>query len=260
MIGRKYESWIDGRNSAEGEACPVQRCTRRTRFYHKMEIETQSISDLPNHILTLGETYQEFETDGSFTRYFIRTRAPPTRDCWLGTVTPTSLYIEAIHREDGLYMSDITHAVFNMSYDIDLLERVFLVNVQNADTENFITQELYDQWPDDEYGAETKTFAHGTPGYQALLGTPFGKFVACLVLGSFPRGTRRISRILTWQNTTHPEPQMRFDIEPTPAQTQAPAQTQSKKRKGSDEPALPPAGKKQKAAFPKGKQVLYLPR
>ncbi|KAJ5107646.1 hypothetical protein N7456_004321 [Penicillium angulare] len=39
------------------------------------------------------------------------------------------------------------------------------------------------------------SFERGSPEYQELLGTRIGRMVAYLVLGAFPRGTRKISRI-----------------------------------------------------------------
>ncbi|KAJ5549589.1 hypothetical protein N7513_006823 [Penicillium frequentans] len=83
-------------------------------------------------------------------------------------------------------------------------------------TVGFVEPSLYDENVNgdpyfyNEYPG-VRTWNHDTDEYQALLGTQIGKISASLVLGAFTRGTRRISRVVTWINDSLLY--MRFDIE-----------------------------------------------
>lgn len=94
------------------------------------------------------------------------------------------------------------------------LKYVFQCNIINPETMLFVQKSLYVAanglgWPDDRL----RVWEEDTAEYQALLGTRLAKGVAYLVLGAFPRGTRRIARIVTWGGRYIPYVQMRFDIE-----------------------------------------------
>lgn len=139
----------------------------------------------------------------------------PGRDrviVWEGLVAPGILAIEEIVRKTGPYSSEIAHAVYENFFPVDTLEQVFIMDVQNENTDRFIVQELYTEvnglgWPDEE----VRYWQRDTPEFNALLGTDLGKVVASLVLGAFERGTRRISQIAICFSLDLP--QLRFDIE-----------------------------------------------
>lgn len=105
-------------------------------------------------------------------------------------------------------------------FHIDTLRHVFFENVQNLETAPFVRRALYTEennlsWP----RKSPQTWEYGTPEYDGLLGSRLGKIVGYLVLGAFPRGTRRITQIVTW--AADPENhdrrlQIRFDIDDVP--------------------------------------------
>lgn len=137
---------------------------------------------------------------------------------WDGRTGPGTIFIEDVQRASGStnpHISEITQAVYTRNHDIESLKRVFVCDIANTATVDLIKNKLYSQanglsWPD----PNVRIWEYGTPEYQALLGTPIGKMVAALVLGAFPRGTRRIVRIASWQVGSSNMPQLRFDIEP----------------------------------------------
>lgn len=145
-------------------------------------------------------------------------------DVWVGHTGPGVLFIEIVCRhEDSTepHSSEIAKAVYENDFDISELRYVFVVDVQNEQTKHYVETQLYTL---DENGwvvreTAVKIWDYGTPQYQSLLGTRIGKMLAYLVLGAFPRGTRRIARIATWYAETVGQSlgdlQIRFDIEKT---------------------------------------------
>jgi hypothetical protein len=145
---------------------------------------------------------------------------------WSG---PGLIALDTVSRSQGQGppVSQIAQAVYEKDFAISELRYVFVKSVINEETIGFVEETLYPandlQWstgPAWQYSWQytPRTWAYGTSEYDALLGTRIGKLVAYIVLGAFPRGTRRIERIVTWPGvdlSCH----MRFDIESTPTVT-----------------------------------------
>ncbi|CAG8089327.1 unnamed protein product [Penicillium salamii] len=124
-----------------------------------------------------------------------------------------------INRTDGMHWSDVAVSQYVMDNPIDTLRSIYFHDVINLDTKRFFTEELYPQRigmrfdARDNYEAEQPmTWSFGTPEYQGILGTTFGKGVCALLATYFPRGTVSIARIVSWK---YADLQIRFDIEPT---------------------------------------------
>ncbi|KAJ5288897.1 hypothetical protein N7478_001927 [Penicillium angulare] len=99
-------------------------------------------------------------------------------------------------------------AVFNALYQhtegsLDSLRHVYLAYVVNQQTHKLLKT----------YGRGIHLFVHGSPDYEAILGTRTGCMVASIILGGFPRGTRRITQIAGNDRTGEGYWDMRFDIE-----------------------------------------------
>ncbi|KAJ5497011.1 hypothetical protein N7463_008998 [Penicillium fimorum] len=117
-------------------------------------------------------------------------------------------------RADSEYWAQIAQAVYKDEHPIEDLKYVIQCNMINPETMLFVQKSLYVAdnglgWPDDRL----HVWEENTAEYQALLGTRLAKGVAYLVLWAFPRGTRRIARIVTWGGRYIPYIRMRFDIE-----------------------------------------------
>ncbi|CAI7631340.1 unnamed protein product [Penicillium glandicola] len=125
------------------------------------------------------------------------------------------LVAERIYREDGPHWNEVARAQYLLDFNLNTLRHVLFTDIENEETAPYIRHELYPRhgvlWPQAST-VDCMVFEHGSVEYQELLGTKLGKGVACLILSSFPRGTMKITRIVTWSNTTLP--QMRFEIEP----------------------------------------------
>ncbi|KAJ5367130.1 hypothetical protein N7541_001071 [Penicillium brevicompactum] len=120
-----------------------------------------------------------------------------------------------ITRDSLYHWSDIAVGQYTMDFRIETLRRIYFHHVINEDTHGFM-MDLYRSTMEGGFSrnpaAERQiVWSLGTPEYQAILGTTFGKGVAALLLTYFPRGTVIVARIVTWrQQDLH----MRFDIEP----------------------------------------------
>lgn len=134
---------------------------------------------------------------------------------WDGVLGPGVIFLEILMKPAWVKfprMSEITQAVYQKNFSLDDLRYVFVSDIINTDTRDFI-QNYLPELPRGDGGGYTKStaFEFGTEMYRALLATRIGKMIAYFVLGAFDRGTRRIARINVWFISY--KPQMRFDIE-----------------------------------------------
>ncbi|KAJ5800814.1 uncharacterized protein N7518_002882 [Penicillium psychrosexuale] len=130
-----------------------------------------------------------------------------------GAIIATSIF----RMEWGPRWSDVALALYKQDAAIGTLRYVFMVEVENDETLPLVGKVLYrnNDLPGPETRGTTPTiyaWDMNTPEFQQILGTQLGRAVACLVLGAWPMGTHRITRIHTWflKRDLH----MRFDIEP----------------------------------------------
>jgi hypothetical protein len=115
-------------------------------------------------------------------------------------------------------MSEIIQVMYQHFFNLSSLHYMFLQDVVNRQTRDLVTSKLYHNhganWPNWEGGQwyyAPMTWEYDTPEYDALMGTSLGRTIGYLILGAFPRGTRRILRILTWPDSGTGL-NMRFDI------------------------------------------------
>ncbi|KAJ5953310.1 hypothetical protein N7454_000206 [Penicillium verhagenii] len=149
---------------------------------------------------------------------FYRTEAEPRNvySEWTGIIGPGMIIIEAIGRSKNTvtplpYTSQLTKAAYEEYFNPEGLKYVFVDNIVNEETNSFMWTFIYPEWKKGLRDAPPKSFAYNTADYQALLGTRIGKVVVYFLLNTFARGTRRISKIVSWvENYTL---QLRFDIE-----------------------------------------------
>ncbi|KAJ5733111.1 hypothetical protein N7533_013558 [Penicillium manginii] len=131
--------------------------------------------------------------------------------------------IERVKGSDAPQISEVTLALFKHLFDINDLRYVFVYMVINPETLRFIQTQLYSEdkglrWAVSQSDVDLEdpeTWEHGTPEYDALLGTRIGKLISYIVIGGFERGSFRIARVAIWPSwLLGPRVQMRFDIEP----------------------------------------------
>lgn len=118
--------------------------------------------------------------------------------------------------DDVPHASCIAQAFYQRDFELDDLRSIFVSDIVNKNTVGFFHEHIYDENFYDDFPGQIsvpQTWEHGSPEYDGLLGTRIGKVVAYLVLGAFPRGTRRISRIVTYSSKGKNYIHMRFDLD-----------------------------------------------
>lgn len=142
---------------------------------------------------------------------------------WWGHAGPTVLTLDNVYRTPTSAVPRIAYmakAIYEHCHPLGTLKHVFIVSIVNRNTRRFCAERLYTQannlsWPSMAANAANfppVSWERGSAEYEGLLGTQFGKVIAYFMLAAYPRGTRRIARIVTW-----PLPLcMRFDIEDIP--------------------------------------------
>jgi hypothetical protein len=128
-----------------------------------------------------------------------------------GRTTLGTIFAEDNTRVDGPHWNELAKAHYESNYDINSLKFVFRLNVVNRTTMPYVDSVLYPRFGLDLMQDQTvRKWAYNTDEYKEILGTTLGKGVGALVLSAFPRGTRRITQIVTW--THQGDLQIRFDI------------------------------------------------
>ncbi|KAJ5762062.1 uncharacterized protein N7511_005444 [Penicillium nucicola] len=141
-------------------------------------------------------------------------------DCYWILLAEGVIYAKDIDRHDGPPFSEIATALYKAAWPIESLGHVYFENVINFSTRRFVQNRLYMaenglDWPSPR--RPNMVWRYDTPEYQGLLGTRLGRAVAYIVLGAFPRGTRYISKILTYTGRDYGYAlHLRFDIELIP--------------------------------------------
>ncbi|KAJ5356711.1 hypothetical protein N7517_011320 [Penicillium concentricum] len=228
MWGELRQRWIDDANEPKCKVTPVnfeyKDLTHTTRRSQKWTTTFNRWgpgppvlrNDLRNCRLPTGE--QDYH-DAKITK--LATKRHPKRgsgtNCHHITTAMGVVIVRKVERYDGLHWSQVAHAQYNTHFDQNTLRHIYLENVINEDTRDFIQTIWAKTQPDNSPGFQLApaslnqlAWAYDTPEYKAILGTELGKGVAALVLSAFPRGTRRITKIVVWRQAIM---QIRFDIE-----------------------------------------------
>lgn len=228
--GAQIRRWIDDPDEPDCDVLPSTLTFARVRQDSKLELVRRNIRvmlreafdavGLPNEWVNPvprgNSVYRCIEIDNSDIGMFCT--------AWIG---PSVFHIDQMHNparnrsvpleEDRPPMSQIIQVMYEKFFPISSLRYIFVTEVVNAGTFNFIKRTLYPEndleWPSRMLRRYIpSTWAFGTPEYDALLATPIGRTISYLVLGAYPRGTHRIVRVVTWPCSpiaVH----MRFDIE-----------------------------------------------
>ncbi|KAJ5998313.1 hypothetical protein N7451_006123 [Penicillium sp. IBT 35674x] len=165
--------------------------------------EPLSQVDLP----TEGEFYHHIDIEAPFATGKFKFEA------YIGE---NLVILEDIVRGDHPHISEISQALYQIRFSMDSLRYIMVSDIINTDTVGFAEPNLYGENVNDdpyfynEYPG-VRTWEYDTDEYQALLGTQIGKISASFILGAFTRGTRQISRVVTWINDSLLY--MQFDIE-----------------------------------------------
>ncbi|KAJ6004276.1 hypothetical protein N7499_000345 [Penicillium canescens] len=219
--GTNYQDWIQFPNDEDCAApCPVPMSILTTDIMlntpdpaDRWEVRENGWIDRP---LELHDTHQiDLPTNpGTYHRLHVSKlgTGEERRQKWneyKGRTTLGAIFAEDNTRVDGPHWNELAKAHYEANYDINSLKFVFRLNVVNRMTMPYVDSVLYPRFGLDLMQDQTvRNWAYNTDEYKEILGTALGKGVGALILSAFPRGTRRITQILTW---THQEDlQIRF--------------------------------------------------
>ena len=235
--GRKFQAWIMDPALAD---CFVAPCTLTYDALAAWvltddlseDLDAQSDSD-NEQVISLAE---QLGLQDSLTMHVINSPSPPSPggtpgegNDWRFFIAPGYIFILTMFRNSGPYASQVAQAVYESTYPINTLKQVIMVGVSNADTLDFLKDQIFTAsnglvWPDSGY----QTFVHGTAEYEGILGTKLGSVMAYTVLGAFTRGTRRISQISVDPSDAG-YTRLEFDIE----EVELPAPAKGKRRRAN---------------------------
>ncbi|KAJ5476235.1 hypothetical protein N7475_001964 [Penicillium sp. IBT 31633x] len=223
--GAQYQAWIDNPNEP---GCPIPSST-----YDMNQIFTPHIEEPLWQVVNDDYRQEPVQLGGGdpdsmnmargqgvqyrYTHYVLPPHDDETEGSSYIHYTARGIIIgDSIFRHNGPHWSDFAAAIYEDNYRMNTLRHIVYTDVANVQTGPYIRYVLYPNilnipW-DQATLYECARFQHGTPQYQELLGTALGRSAAALVLARFPRGTMRISQIVTWCDST--APQIRFQLEP----------------------------------------------
>jgi hypothetical protein len=217
--GAIRQRWIE---DATDTTCPVQPTTLTVADLRSTGYFVQTNKSSVPYVITDDATALGYAPGRHHTRFLARKDATSTPDrdpnVFDMVVGNGVVVAEAIFRKDGPQFSQVAMAMMREVADPRSLRHLYVTDIINGDTKDFIEEMLYtprnglDRPPATQ---APRVWHYNTAQYQGLLGTRIGKCAAYLVLEIFPRGTHYIARISTWEQAY--SLQMRFDIEPIPA-------------------------------------------
>lgn len=223
--GRLIQSWITDPNE-KGCIVPQSHLTFSDLERQGWKIENYRGAPFPSgctpDAISLGIPYDPAELrkrDRStqlVSMYFVPNNHTYSTHRWTSRVAKGAIFITNIERNLGAprpWISELLKAVYESRFPLQTLRHIFVTVVVNEDTKHLVKDLLYTDerglsWPD----TTRRSWEHQTPEYHAVLGTRIGKMVGYFVLGSYPRGTQRIVRIVTWAGILN-SVTLRFDLE-----------------------------------------------
>ncbi|CAG8097414.1 unnamed protein product [Penicillium olsonii] len=254
--GLLLQQWLEPvEDSPVTKECPIKASTLALKdltMFERLDVEFDlKPSALPQIERYLDDLKTKGPEDGRWHKFSLeeldtKKYDPKDRDfnaesrrinVWEGQTGPGVLVIEEIKRKSGPYSSEISRAIYENDFPVETLEYIYMVDVQEEGTLQFVKEQLYTASngvvEQDEEITERYEWEYGSPEFEGLLGTRLGAHVARLLLGAFERGTRRIQRIRTWY--AFQEVQMQFIIEAV----ESGSAVQGKSSKPLDSPADP---------------------
>ncbi|KAJ6164585.1 hypothetical protein N7470_003257 [Penicillium chermesinum] len=181
---------------------------------------------IPHHSTQL--TYRQLQpplsgaTTGYVNWFYEHKRGPasPKHLELLGTTARGCIVLRVLWRVPGSqasevpYVSNVALCLYEHEHGrLESLRYIFVDSVTNHQTAALVRHILPHWGPEAPGDRQMETWEHGTPEYQAVLGTRIGRTVAYMILAGFQGGTRRIARISVYRELGR-YMNFRFDIEP----------------------------------------------
>ena len=122
------------------------------------------------------------------------------------------IFLDSVKRYSGAHLAEVCQALYAVDHPLETLRCVFAHYVVNNETLPLV-ENIYNskRLPWDAYRNTEYEWEWGTIEYQDIMGTQLARAVARFILISFPRGTRRIERIVTF--VENGSLMMRFELD-----------------------------------------------
>ncbi|KAJ5756354.1 hypothetical protein N7533_005897 [Penicillium manginii] len=228
--GMLRRRWLE---NADEPNCPIEQSTLTYEdlLAASSEVEDvngddqmkQELDEMEDHASAVPDDLRELIQNappGTSHYIMINSNIRGSSFTWQGLIGPGVMLIDLFEREENSaapYASDVSQALYRHYHPMQLLGYIYVTSVINGQTISFVRDCLYgangdDHWPSGwPSGSCLREWNHGTPQFDALMGSRIGKTVAYILLSAFPRGTRRIGKITTWPSAISVD--LRFDIE-----------------------------------------------
>ena len=191
--GGQLIEWIEN-PTVNDPPCPI---TANTLTYQQVQQEGEVLARLGNF---LPSTAPIFPAGVQVPSHYIRYYVTFGDDEYTFFFAPGVIGLSALarkYRSTGPHPTDIALTIYQKEFgELHTLRHVFACGVVNRQTTHFLDEDLEErsmaQFGEREM-VHSHTYMHGTPEYEALLGLRIPRTMGYLVLGAFPRGTRRIA-------------------------------------------------------------------
>ncbi|CAG8221760.1 unnamed protein product [Penicillium salamii] len=214
---QRYQSWIENANAPGCAIKPVTLTMKELKKTHRVvDYEAHNFmqplqgGDLDStDIEKTFSKYHRFEVE-PLGEQVIQSEEVKQWEC-VGAIIADSVF------KNGHHWNEIATTLYedHLKESITTLKHVIFMNVVNPQTFGYCRDVLYPRkgvaWAT-AGGKPCLKLERGTPEYEEILGTQLGKSVACLVISGFPRGTKRIRRVVTWTAAENNHLYVRFEI------------------------------------------------
>lgn len=215
--GKQVIQWMEDPN-ANDSPCPV---TMNTLTYEQMQQESSMMHRaqtlLPVDDLSTMNFPRGVEGPGDYIRHVVHFGRHDKHTLFIGQNVICLYDISRKPNSTHSHVTDVALTLYKQEFEsLETLRHVFALTVINGQTLQFITKD-FELRSNDHFGTpdmlQSYTYEYGSPEYEIFLGTRIPRTVAYLVLGAFPRGSRRIARIEVYASPMFGY-DIRFDIEP----------------------------------------------
>ncbi|KAJ5110075.1 hypothetical protein N7532_002720 [Penicillium argentinense] len=125
---------------------------------------------------------------------------------WIGLCASGIVILDVLERERDPnipHISEVGMANYEQSFALggEPLTRIYITKMANDHTLDFLDNKLHSDetgliWPRSD--KQTFTYESHPDMFDTTLGTPLGNVAAAMIIGGYPRGTRRIKSFTVW--------------------------------------------------------------
>lgn len=192
--GHRVSAWLE---NPEEPGCPVSNKILAESDFQNAITETEGEQvDMPEHIY-MSDPLIMNNIPGTAIEYSFYYDGVE----WSGLISSNTIVIDSMIRDNaggptpGPHISDITISLFQKHFRLENLSHIFVCDIINEEACHLFKKHIYNNWPNP---SKPQRWKHGSKEYNTILGSRVGRTMAYVVLAGFPRGSRRISQVVSW--------------------------------------------------------------